>query len=93
MITDYSAVAFEASVLDKKLYFYLYDIDEYKENRGLNINVKKEMPENTFYNINDLINSIQQEKYNYEEAKKIHNTERIVKCILNCMEEEHERKK
>ena len=29
VITDYSAVAFEAAVLDKPLYFYVFDIDEY----------------------------------------------------------------
>ena len=31
IITDYSAVAFEASILDKPIYFYLYDIGNYKK--------------------------------------------------------------
>lgn len=43
VITDYSAVAFEAAVLDKPLYFYVFDIDEYLDEHGLNIDLLSEM--------------------------------------------------
>ena len=43
IITDYSAVAFEAAILDKPLYFYVYDIEKYTKIRGLNINLFKEI--------------------------------------------------
>ena len=39
IITDYSAVAFEASILNKPIYFYVYDIEDYKKTRGLNIDL------------------------------------------------------
>ena len=43
VITDYSAVAFEAATLEIPLLFYVYDVDQYKKNRGLNVDLFKEM--------------------------------------------------
>lgn len=43
IITDYSALGVEASILGKPLYFYVYDIDEYEETTGLNINPLRDM--------------------------------------------------
>ena len=37
IITDYSATAIEASILDKPLYLYVYDMDKYMDTRGLNV--------------------------------------------------------
>ncbi len=37
VITDYSASSLEASLLDKEIYFYLFDHDSYLENQGLNV--------------------------------------------------------
>ena len=103
IITDYSAVAFEASILQKQLYFYLYDIEEYRENRGLNIDLQKEMPQSTFLDVKDIIKTIEKNRYNYEELKKfkekyvetadINNTERIVEYIIKLMEGKNEREK
>jgi len=45
VITDYSAVAFEASVIDVPTYYYVYDVDEYEKDCGLNIDPLVEMPE------------------------------------------------
>ena len=67
IITDYSAIAYEASVLNKPLYFYVYDIDEYKNNRGLNVNLAKEMKEATFKKIDSIIKSIENDRYNYSD--------------------------
>ncbi len=44
VITDYSAVAFEAAVLDKPIYFFLYDFEEYEREHGLNVDLFAEMP-------------------------------------------------
>ena len=67
IITDYSATAMEASILGKPLFFYLYDYDEYISARGLNIDPFKEMASATSSNIGDIIDLIEQDKYNYEE--------------------------
>lgn len=42
VITDYSGMGFEAMLLDKKVYFYLYDYDEYSKNNGLNLDLFSE---------------------------------------------------
>ncbi len=91
VITDYSAIAFETSILDKPVFFYIYDIDEYVENRGLNINLKKEMKNATSDKIEDIIEIIEKDKYNFNDLKKFKekyvqtrdtkNTERIVEYI------------
>ena len=99
IITDYSAIAIEAVVLNKPVFFYLYDIKEYEENRGLNINLKEEMPDFTCSSICDIINKIDNEDYQMNEIKQFrekyvetankNNTEQIVNYVLNIMKEEN----
>ena len=98
VITDYSALSLEISILDnKQLYFYLYDIEDYKMDRGLNVNLREEMPNYTFSNIDDIIKNIQEDNYNFEELKKFrdkyvqtvdtNNSKRIVEFTKKLMEE------
>jgi CDP-glycerol glycerophosphotransferase (TagB/SpsB family) len=47
VVTDYSAVAFEACAIGKPLFFYVHDIDEYAERNGLNLDPRVEMPATT----------------------------------------------
>lgn len=61
VITDYSACAFEAAVLGKKLYFYLPDYEEYKTGRGLNIDPFSELPSASFVDAAELCNSLGKE--------------------------------
>lgn len=39
VITDYSGTGLEAALLDKQVYFYLYDYEEYKNSNGLNLDL------------------------------------------------------
>ena len=64
VITDYSALAVESTILDKPLYFYIYDYDEYEKNVGFNINVKEEMGAYSADNAVELINKMRDE-YDY----------------------------
>lgn len=48
IVTDYSACAFEASLLQVPVYFYVPDYELYKDNRGLNIDLEKELADCTF---------------------------------------------
>lgn len=93
IITDYSAVSFEAALLNKPLYFYLYDIDNYSNNRGLNIDIAKEMKSSSFKNADDLIKSIENSDYNFSELNNFkekyietadrNNSKRITDYIFN----------
>lgn len=42
IITDYSAIAFEAAVLDRDIYIYQPDVSDYMHNVGLNVDLAEE---------------------------------------------------
>lgn len=65
IITDYSACAFEAALLNKPLFFYVPDYEMYKEERGLNVDLKTELPFVCFENAEELIESIKKFDYDY----------------------------
>lgn len=44
LITDYSAIAVEAAILNIKTLYYVYDYDEYTSSNGTNIKLFDEMP-------------------------------------------------
>lgn len=70
VITDYSAVAVEASVLNKKVILYVYDYEKYSKENGLNIDLFKELPGCTFKNSKDMMNMLNEDKYNNEAFQK-----------------------
>ena len=82
VITDYSAIAFEAAVANKPIFFYNYDYDSYTENRGFYIDYKKEMPGLISENINEILECIEKNEYDYlklEEFRK-----KYIAEIDNC---------
>lgn len=98
IITDYSALAFDAALLNKPLYFYVYDINDYEIERGLNIDLFKEMSNCTSRNIKEIIKSIENNEYDYEELEKFrnkymenvnyNNTEKLVEFIFKCLDKD-----
>lgn len=96
IITDYSAIAFETATLNKPLFFYLYDIKEYEESRGLNVNQQEEMNHSTKENIEDILDIIENDTYDYDELKRFRekyvetidteNSKRIVEQIIKIIE-------
>lgn len=73
IITDYSAVAIEASVLNKPLFFYIYDYKNYVGERGLNIDPCKEMSNATSENAVDIMQSIYSDQYDFDELERFRN--------------------
>ena len=96
IITDYSATAIEASILQKPLFLYVYDIDEYVETRGLNVNLTQELDSSTYKDIKDILNAIQTDSYDYGKLRKFrdkyvethtqNNTENICMLIKKYLE-------
>lgn len=79
IITDYSACAFEAAVLMKPLYFFVPDYQQYSQERGLNIDLKAEMPGVTFEDAEDLCKAIAAGNYDQDmlykfKSKYVENT-------------------
>lgn len=90
IITDYSACAFEASLLMKPLFFYVPDYDEYASERGLNIDLREEMPDFTFEDAKELVKAVADDydlnklyafKSKYVENAKANNSEILAKFI------------
>ena len=69
VVTDYSAVVFEALVLGKPVYFYVYDLDEYEQTTGLNVNPRSELPDQTSQDINEIATRIESGVYNGDAAR------------------------
>lgn len=63
LVTDYSAIAIEAAVLNKPTYYFVYDYDEYREKNGMNIDLFEEMPSCVFKDAKDLITALQTGEY------------------------------
>lgn len=94
VITDYSALAFEAAFLDIPVHFWVYDFEKYIKRRGLFINVnEKNMPGVISKKIDEIISSIQKNEYDFSRLKKFKekyvvnsngkSTEQIVKLIFS----------
>lgn len=66
IVTDYSACAFEASILMKPLYFFVPDYNEYAKERGINVDLKDEMGEMTFEDAGQLFSAIKNDSYNFD---------------------------
>lgn len=95
IVTDYSACAIEGALLGKPLFFYIPDYDIYKDEKGLNIDMKEEMPAFSFESENELISAIQSNNYDFDvllrfsekyvENKQTNNTERMAEFICSEM--------
>lgn len=73
IITDYSILSIEASILEKPIFLYLYDLEEYDENRGLNINLVQELKSFTSKNISDIMGKIEKNDFDISEIIKYKN--------------------
>lgn len=66
LITDYSAIAVEGAVLNRKTWYYVFDFDQYYESNGMNIDLFEEMPGCVFRDAGQLMESLQSGDYNQE---------------------------
>lgn len=97
LITDYSSLIFEASLLKISMIFYTFDLYDYIDIRGFYFEFLSFVPGKIVYNIQELIKAIEEEDF---EAYKIENfrnkffdkfdgksSERISKFILACIDD------
>lgn len=95
VITDYSALAIDACVVNKKILLYVYDFDKYNRENGININLFEELPNCVSRNIEDLIQIIDNNTYNTEAYENFRNkyvtyinggsTEKIINLIKGAL--------
>ena len=58
VVSDYSGVSLEAAAARKPVWFYLYDIDTYVTERGLNVDPREEMPDSCYTNAHELVSAM-----------------------------------
>lgn len=73
IITDYSILSVEGSILHKPIFLYTYDYEEYQETRGLNINLEEELGSFTSHSFNDIMRKIEEQEYNMTEIENFRN--------------------
>ena len=93
IISDYSATALECSLLNKPLWFYVPDYEQYKTEKGLNIDVKAELSGFCFEKAEDLLWEIKNNVYDFDNLKRFsdkyienkgtNNTEKLAGIICN----------
>lgn len=94
LVTDYSSVVFDFSVMKRKMVLYVPDLDEYKKDRGLNIPLE-DIPAGICRNEEELVRTLHQREYSandvdrfrarYAEFLDGHSTERIGRFILELL--------
>lgn len=64
LITDYSSVFFDYAVLNRPIYFYMYDLDSYKDElRGFYLDIYTELPGKIYEDETTILNDIKNHIY------------------------------
>lgn len=101
IITDYSSLAIEVTLLNKPLYFYAYDFDEYGEDPGLNLDFEKEEIGKYLATTVTKLLKLLDEEYDYEILNRFKNkyldvnlencTNQLAKYVLELMNYEYKK--
>lgn len=93
LISDFSSIIFDYSLLSKPMYFFVPDLDEYLKTLGCFVDYQKMMPGAICYNEDELIKAIKNNQIgNIETFSRLffkfhdgHNTKRVVTLIESLM--------
>lgn len=95
LITDYSAVAVEAALLNIKTLYFVPDFEEYTEKNGMNINLFDEMPGLVFRDASLICETVASDTYPEDKLENYRkkflpeelgcSTEKIASLILSCI--------
>lgn len=71
LITDYSSVFFDYAILNRPMYFYMFDLKEYAEElRGFYFDIHKTLPGEIIENEDELLDAILKGNYDYSRLLK-----------------------
>lgn len=73
LITDYSSVIYEYSVLKRPILFYAFDKEEYMTNRGFHWDYDNNAPGKICETLEEVLNSIEKQEYQMERLNIFHN--------------------
>lgn len=96
IITDYSSLIFEASLLKIPMLFYVYDLEEYIRKRDFYFDLKLMSPGKLVYDLQELIDAVNHQDYGLEKMEEFKNlffdqldgkaSERVADLILQTIE-------
>lgn len=94
-ISDYSAIIFDFSIMNKPMIFYAFDLDKYKEETGIFLDYLNEMPGPVCYNEEEVANSILADEFDlskieafcrkYHKYNDGHSLSRVLTLIKDIM--------
>ncbi|WP_269774204.1 CDP-glycerol glycerophosphotransferase family protein [Bacillus siamensis] len=70
LITDYSSVPFEFALLNKPIFFFTYDLEEYDQKRGLIDNYASVIPGRACHDSKALLHEMTKKPFHAEEMKR-----------------------
>lgn len=95
LVTDYSSIVFEASLLNLPMVLYTYDLEEYIVENGLYYEFDDFAPGKIVYNEKELVNAIKQKEFNEEKIEPFkkyffddldgNSTKRAIELIKKCL--------
>lgn len=94
LITDYSSVFFDYAILNRPIYFYMYDLDEYKnELRGFYLDIYTEIPGVIYKEEEGMLLDIRKMEFDYRKLDEFNSrfnnmedgeaTKRVVEVLFN----------
>ena len=95
IITDYSACSVEGALLQKPLWFFVPDYEDYKEQQGLNVELTAWFPNACFQDPGQLVEAIKTGEYDFSlvkdyaqtfvEQRGTNNSETVAKWICSLL--------
>ena len=70
LVSDFSAIIYDFSILEKNMIFYVPDLKEYKQNRGLYVNYETFVPGDIVYNEDELAKNILEGRCNIKRIRE-----------------------
>ncbi|NUH85498.1 CDP-glycerol glycerophosphotransferase family protein [Bacillus firmus] len=70
LITDYSSIPYEFSLMNKPMLFFAYDLDKYSEERGLVDGYEKMVPGPVVHETSQIVDIIKKDRFNYGKIKE-----------------------
>lgn len=67
LITDYSSIPFEFALLQKPMFFFAYDLKDYRKQQGVSQAYDEQLPGPIVYTTNEIINVIQKKEYSMDQ--------------------------
>ena len=75
LITDYSSVFFDYAILNRPIYFYMYDLEEYASDlRGFYLNIHTDLPGKIYQDETALLENVAQETFDYSHLIQFNET-------------------